>query len=375
MRQLLVREHASHRRALVGLKYALLHPVVRDEPLTLLASGLYTIEPWFLRGHDFATNEPGVNADALLIVHILGTGENVYSPLIGLRLLCKEDPRLLGFRHVIVDTPHDAASYLGPAEFGARVRRVLAPLLAREERVVIVGLSRGAMTAVDLGADLACERAMPVGILSLAPPLTRPNTLPASVRTIGALEPIAENFLRYLELQPWLRGFGTWVLRIFYLRFSAFVLAELHMDDPASLGLFARFIAQIDPKVACLRAVREFGLLCRVSDAELRHALSGALQRLAVSDSARVIVSWGAEDTWLEVERCRARMAEKCEQQGVPSARVSSHVLPGIGHGLGRGAEQEYSQLAQWLWQLTQHARSVEVRARTDRGVMMRGLS
>jgi hypothetical protein len=193
-------------------------------------------------------------------------------------------------------------------------------------------------------------------VLALAPPLTRPSKLPDSVRIVSGFEPMSENFVRYMELVPWLRGVGTWIMRTLYVRISAFVLAELHMDSEESLQMFARYIAQSDPKLACLRAVREFALVARVSDAELRHALSGALQRIAFSESAQITVCWGSADTWLDVAACHERLLQKLELAEVPASRLHVHVLANVGHGVTRDDSPCHAQLAPWLWEAVEHA-------------------
>ena len=361
---LFVRQRAPHRRATRALFKALKTPSTGDTPLCALEPGLYEVEPWFLGGSDTANDEraaPQHDASKLTVVHLLGTGENIYSPLTGLRALCKHDPRLWAHRHVIVDTPHDAAGYLGPHEFATRLRRVLAPLLAREpDRLVIVGLSRGAMAALDLGADLASTQGMRIGVLALAPPLARPARPPQSVLNIGGFEPIIENFVRYLELNPWFAPIGAWITRDLYVRFSAFTLAELRMLSDAALVMFARYIKGADPTLACLRSVREFALLGRVSDAELRHATSLSMQRFAFSETAHVTVCWGDEDPWLDVAPCRERIEAMIERHGVPPERVDVHVLRGVSHGISREPAQDLTQIAAWLWRACEHARGGE---------------
>lgn len=358
---LLIRQRAPHRRAIAALFKALRAEPAGPAPLRPLEPGLFEVEPWFLRnegGEGGPSEAPSARAPDLTVVHLLGTGENVYSPLTGLRLACAAEPRLCGARHVIVDTPHDAAGYLGPQEFATRLRRALAPLLARErERIVLVGLSRGAMAALDLGADLAATSGMRVGVLAMAPPLARPARPPHSVVNIGGFEPVIENFVPYLELLPWLAPLGRWITRDLYVRFSGFTLAELRMASAPSLAMFARYVAAADPVLACLRSVREFALLGRVSDAELRHATSLALQRYAFSETAHVTVCWGAEDAWLDVAPCRERLVGMLERHGVPEGRIEAHVLPGVSHGVSREPGQDFAPIAAWLWRACEHAR------------------
>lgn len=355
---LLIRQRAPHRRAIAALFKALRAPASSATPLRALEPGLHEVEPWFLLGHDAPGEAGAPRSDTLTVVHLLGTGENIYSPLTGLRAMCRSDERLCAPRHVIVDTPHDAAGYLGPQEFATRLRRVLAPLLAREsERLVIVGLSRGAMAALDLGAELASTEGMRVGVLAMAPPMKRPTRPPHSVLNIGGFEPIMENFISYLELNPWLLPMGRWITRELYVRFSGFILAELRMVSDASIAMFARYVHAIDPKLACLRSVREFALLGRVSDAELRHAVSMAMQRFSFSESAHVTVCWGDEDAWLEVGPCRERLESMIARHAVPSERVEVNTLKGVSHGVSREPAQDYRQLAAWLQRACEHAR------------------
>jgi len=347
-----VRQRPAHRRALRMLRRALARPLSGDEPLRPLEPGLFDVAPKLLDTQELPP-------DALTVVHLLGTGENRYSPLTGLVELCKAEPRLRGFRHVILDTPHDAGAFLGPHEFATRAHRVLLPLLARNrDRIVLIGLSRGATSALDLGLELAAASGTRVGVLAMAPPLARSGRPPPTVVNIGALEPNTENFVRQIELAPWLAPLGVWLLRDLYLRFSSFVLAELSMVSEASIALFARYVATSDPQQACLRAVREFALLGRVSDAELRHVVSGAMQRLAVTDAAYLCVCWGSCDAWVELEPSRARLIAMRERHEVPAERLRISVLPGVNHGVGREPDQDFAALAALCWEVCEHALS-----------------
>jgi pimeloyl-ACP methyl ester carboxylesterase len=273
--------------------------------------------------------------------------------------LCRSDERLCDVHHVIADSPRDAAGYLGPQEFATRLRRVLAPLLEREqERLVICGLSRGAMAALDLGADLASTRGMRVGVLAMAPPAARPQRAPHTVLNIGGFEPIIENFVPYLELHRWFQPIGAFITRDLYVRFGGFTLAELRMANAAAVELFARYVRQSDPTLACLRSVREFALLGRVSDAELRHAVSMSMQRYAFSESAHVTVCWGDEDAWLDVPACRERIEAMIARHAVPSERIEVHTLRGSSHGVSREPDQDFTPIAAWLVRACEHARA-----------------
>jgi pimeloyl-ACP methyl ester carboxylesterase len=291
----------------------------------------------------------------LTLVHLLGTGENVYAPLPGLLALCRAEPRLRACRHVFVDTPSEAACFLGPHEFATRLRRVLAPELRRNpEGVVLVGLSRGGAAALDIGAGLAVE-GVRVSVLALSAPLARPARAPLTVLNIGVLESATEHYVHAIELMPWWTAVGDFLFRRIYIRFTGFVLAELNMSSEASIAMYARYIHSRDPKQACLRAVREFALLGRVSDAELRHAVSGITSRLAAADNARMILCWGRDDAWVDVEPCVARVRAAIEREHLPAGRVTLHVLDGVNHGISREAQQDVRALAALLWQACEH--------------------
>jgi pimeloyl-ACP methyl ester carboxylesterase len=236
------------------------------------------------------------------------------------------------------------------------LRRTLAPLLARErERVVLMGLSRGGTAALDLGSELAIQ-GMRVGVLAISAPLARPHKAPHTVINIGSFELITENFVRMLRLLPWLTPMGTWLLRSLYIRFCGFVLAELNMVSADMIAMYARYIAACDPNQACLRAVREFALLGRVSDAELRHAVSGATRRFAETDAAKVILCWGENDAWVDVGLCQERLQAALTRQEVPAERVRMVVFDGLNHGVGREPDQDFTALSALLWELCEHA-------------------
>jgi hypothetical protein len=349
---LLLRQRREHRDAIAELRRASATPPEGHDPLRALEPGLYEVEPAFLNG------ERAIDAAAsLTVVHLLGTGETIYSPLTGLAELCAIEPRLRAARHVIADTPHDAAAFLGPGEFAARLRRTLAPELARNpERIVLVGLSRGGAAAFDLGGDLAATSDRRIAVLALAPPLTHPARKPASVLNIGGLEPVMENFTRLLAIERWLQPFGRFILRELYIRFSGFVLAELQMVSRASIAMFGRFVHGCDQERTCLRAVREFALLGRVGDIELRHAASSALQRMRDNPRAHAVVCWGSRDPWLELEPCRARLAQLIERHEVPRERVRIELMQGVGHGIGREPAQDFARLAALYWEACEHA-------------------
>lgn len=364
---LLMRQRAPHRRATAMLLRAAKSPRLGDDPLHACDPGLYEVAPWFL--HETSTHQehsaradqatyPAPPPEALTVVHLLGTGENVYSPLVGLLGMCAAEPRLRALRHVIADTSYDAGSYLGPNEFGTRAKRTLAPLFARQrERLVLVGLSRGGTAALNFGTELADEHGTRVGVLALAPPFARPGGRPPlSAMNIGGFEPIIVNFSTQLSLVPSMRPFGRWLVRDLYLRFSAFVLAELRMVSEASIAMFARHVAALDPVDACMRAVREFALLGRVSDAELRLVVSGVTQRLARTPGAHAIVCWGQDDTWVEVEPCHALLRSLLERDRVPRERVHVVKLPGLTHGVGREPDQDFAPVAALLWEACEHA-------------------
>ena len=164
------------------------------------------------------------------------------------------------------------------------------------------------------------------------------------------------NFVRYMELLPWTERLGTALLRDLYIQFVGFVLAELDMASELAITHYGRFIAAQDPRRLCLRAVREFALLGRVSDSELRHAVASIAQHMKHADDVHAIAVWGSADAWVEIEPCVARLREGLERYGVPSTRLRTQLLDGANHGIGRQRDRDFVELAALLWEVCEHA-------------------
>jgi len=334
------------RRALVALEAAARsREPLGPSPLEPLEPGLYRVKPEYLGSSDAAERGPTV-------LHLLGTAEMIYSPLIGLRALCRAEPRLARCRHVIADTPYEAAAFLGADEFSARLRRVVEPEVLRNPHgLVLLGLSRGGLVALDLGSELSqrFEDAR-FGVLSLAPPLCEQHPPPPTVALIGALETITEILVQEQNLWPLLRPLYRWILYRGYVRNCALVLSELEMDDVESIALFGRYLREVEPRAASLRGTREFGLLRRVSDAELRHAISGATRRAShAADKLRATVVWGLRDAWVDVPPSLERARQAAQKSGVAVAELRLHTLPDWNHGLTRSLDRDFTELARWL--------------------------
>jgi hypothetical protein len=347
-----LRRRAAHLRAIAGLRRAL--PRVRrqppDEPLREVAPGLFEVDP----GHLGGAAQPAL---PVTVLHLLGTGEIVYSPLPGLKRLCAERPGLARCRHLIVDTPSEPGAYLGAAAFSMRVARVLRAVGAPAGgALVLTGLSRGALTVLELGSQLAIHSDTHVEVLAMSPPVRSDFARPLTVRTIGALERGCELLLRAAGERGVLRRLTDLWLGRLYLRNTGFVLAELEMYEPETAERFAHYLSTRCPGPACLRAVREFGLLSRVSDAELRHLMGDVAERAAASPGLHLTLCWGERDVWLPAERCMQRAREALQRQRVAEERAELRLLPQWNHGIGRQPEGDYGELAGVVWRACERA-------------------
>lgn len=305
---------------------------------------------------------PTTQGERITVVHILGSGEVLYSPLPGLRALLRTAPALAQHRHVVMDTPHHPAAYLGPMEFASRAFQALRPLLEAPERgpLLLVGLSRGAVAAVELAFRAAERTGQPTAALCLSAPTRGDIEWPASVRDIGLLEAGADAALR-LPLPGFLRRFRRARFRHAYARVTAGVYNELSLDNEEMLALLARHIRETSPERTCLRALREYALLGRVSDAELRQGFSDFAARAASEDLVRLTFCWGTQDVWMPHARCRQRVEESLNRHPGADARVTLHSLPGWNHGIARQPEQDFGPVAalmtsacNWLQQPSQ---------------------
>jgi hypothetical protein len=70
-----------------------------------------------------------------------------------------------------------------------------------------------------------------------------------------------------------------------------------------------------------------------------------------------VTVCWGDQDVWLEPGPCRERLESMIARHAVPSERIDVHTLKGVSHGVCREPDQDYTQLAAWLYRACEHAR------------------
>jgi hypothetical protein len=348
-----LRRRAAHLRAIAGLRRALSrvrqHPP--DEPLREVAQGLHEVDPGHLGAPAQSPPLP------VTVLHLLGTGEILYSPLPGLKRLCAERPALACCRHLIVDTPSEPGAYLGAAAFSLRVARVVRALGPPPPGgLVLTGLSRGALTALELGSQLAIQSDAHVEVLAMSPPVRSDFGRPLTVRTIGALERGCELLLRVAGERGVLRRLTDWWLGRLYLHNTAFVLAELQMYEQETAERFAHYLSTRQPGPACLRAVREFGLLSRVSDAELRHVMGGVAERAAASPGLHLTLCWGEADVWLPAERCMQRSRDALQRGRVTPERAELRLLSRWNHGIGRQPEGDYGELAGVIWDACERA-------------------
>lgn len=331
--------------------YAPEDPAAPAAPLLKpLAEGLFEVVPAALG----QTSTPGGHADdaeaPITIVHLLGSGEIAYSPLPGLRAMCALDPEIARHRHVILDTPHAPGAFFGPLEFASRAFHGLRPLLQDPTTgpLLLLGLSRGAIAAIELAFRAVDRTGKPTAAVALSPPTRGDIPWPASVRDVGLLEPGADATIR-LPLPKPLRIFRHAGFLRAYVRVTGAMYHELNIDDDGTLDLLARYLRQSRPTETCLRALREYALLARVSDAELRQAYAGFAERAAGDGRVHLSLCWGEGDVWMPHAACRQRIQDLIDRHRVPPERLQLHTLPGWNHCVGRQLDQDFQPIVSMI--------------------------
>lgn len=357
-----LRFRSRHRRAFREALGALSGEVPSEhgEPFEQTHPGVLEIRRDYLRGLGLPEQQPS----PLTVIHLNGTGEPLHAILPGLETVFSLQPQLAGHRHLLIDVPDAVDAFNGADEFRSALRDILAPVLSGTHGgLLLIGLSRGGVAAMDLGAMWVRTSRRAVGVLALSPPLIGDYERPQTVRDIACLEPMMVQMAQLAKVLPrwWLRA-QDWVLRRSYLALTSFTLAEFEMDSAAVLRWAAWDLRRQDPIGSILRANREFAMLLRVSD-QVLHAGCNQVARTAAShDGLSVYMLWGARDKWVPAERCAQRARESFDAAGVPTERVQIDVLPGWGHALSRQHAPDSTQLAERIAQLAARVATLEDR-------------
>jgi hypothetical protein len=271
-----------------------------------------------------------------VVLHYTGTGESVHAAYENTQHLFERDGRLACATHFIFEAPLPKGAYYGPDPFSASVWQRVAPIVAHYEGpFVLVGLSRGALVALDHGMRVVEECGKVAAVLSLSAPLDMPRRIPASIRTIADFVDVLGRLAEvWPELLSPMRRALTRIIADIYVMLTALVLRHHGVYDVDALTRNARDLSDHGVLGGALRASREFRLLLRATESELAHfrlAIARALVRH--HDRFFATLVWGKKDVWIDAEQCRARMLEVALREA-PSIRVQSEICADHGHML-----------------------------------------
>jgi hypothetical protein len=352
-----LRAFRAARRALAGYEG-------RASPaLTQLAAGLFRLsEPALPRADDKDV--------APTVIYFTGTGETPHAPLSAyLRLLGTSRARQVA--HFVVEAPSGRGAYYGSGAFSARIwERVRELVEANQGPFVLVGFSRGALAALDVGTRIAEEQGKVASVLALSPPLETPAPLPPSIVAIASFEQVLERMeLALLDAPRWARTLAEGLVERMHLVFSGLVQIELRMLDLDDLLLTLHDMRQGGALPTSARAVREFRLLVEARSRELELFARSVAATAARTSRFFAALVWGEHDPWAPAHAAKARMEAAMAREGSPKDRVVLHMLNERGHALFREAHLPIEPLSALLESTYDEAlaRHEMERARRDR--------
>ena len=321
-------------------------------PLKACSASVYRVDAAFIAHLAPVAAGTAVPLSAALrkgcVLHFTGTGETRHGPLASIELLLTHTPALGALEHYIVDAPAHAAAYSGAMPFAEQLWQELSPLLEqRSGPCLFVGLSRGALAALELGSRAALEQDKIVSVLAQSPPFVRPARMPPSIELIASCERLVTRSIGQLELFA-----SPKVLRA-YLQLSkpiqtlltACVLAELNLDDAPNQTLAMRDLLRDDPLASSLRSVREFAMLTRVQQAELSQFADKLGAVMAQEPRMSVALAWGQHDPWTPALANHALVEQAIRRAGGSEANTLLRVVPGVGHAFCREHAQPVAEL------------------------------
>jgi hypothetical protein len=317
-------------------------------PLTPCSPSVYQVDAAFIAS--VACPSPPLSAALRggCVLHFTGTGETRHGPLASIELLLAHTPALAALDHFIVDAPAQAAAYSGAMPFAEHLWQELSPLLqARSGPCVFVGLSRGALAALELGFRTAVEQDKVVSVLAQSPPFVRPARMPPAIELIASCERLVMRSSAQLTLFPSPKVLRRYVQlsKPIQTLLTACVLAELSLDDAPNQTLAMRDLLRDDPLASSLRSVREFAMLTRVQQDELSEFADKLGAVLAQEPRLSVAVAWGQNDPWTPAAANLALVEQALRRAGGDAANTLLRVVPGVGHAFCREHAQPTAEL------------------------------
>jgi hypothetical protein len=317
-------------------------------PLTACSPSIYHVDPAFIARLARPAPQLSTALRAGCVLHFTGTGETRHGPLASIELLLTHTPALGALDHFIVDAPAHAAAYSGAMPFAEALWLELSPLLqARSGPCLFVGLSRGALAALELGFRTAVEQDKIVSVLAQSPPFVRPARMPPAIELIASCERLVMRSSAQLELFPSPKVLRRYVQlsKPIQTLLTACVLAELNLDDAPNQTLAMRDLLRDDPLASSLRSVREFAMLTRVQQDELSEFADKLGAVVTQEPRLSVAVAWGENDPWTPAAANLALVERALRRAGGSAANTLLRVVPGVGHAFCREPAQPAAEL------------------------------
>lgn len=327
---------------------------VGPSPLIHQHADVYRIDPAWLAARmadtapRSAASERSTAKDTL-VVHFTGTGETRHGPIASLLRALEHSPELALCDHFVADAPSDAGAYLSPRAFGETLWQQLEPIIDRHPGpFLFIGLSRGALAALELGNRVASNKGKLTRVVAYSPPFIRPSELPPSIELIGSLEALVEHSSALLA-HPRLGFFRTHYARIsqpVQTFLTALVLSELGLGDDDNMRWAMCDVVSDDPLTASLRSVREFAMLTRVPQSELEQFAAELGAAFAKPTLLSAVVLWGEDDPWTPAVQNQALVVQALARAGASSQALHHALVPAAGHALCRQPEVPAAALA-----------------------------
>jgi hypothetical protein len=312
-------------RAPIAFRHRRGKPTSDLPPLTRVSDGIWRLPP---------ASSLDDEAQRCVVLHYTGTGESVHAAYENTQHLLAAEPRLAHATHFVFEAPLHKGAYYGPDAFSASVWQRVQPIVSHYEGpFILIGISRGALVALDHGMRAVEECGKVAAVLALSAPLDMPKRIPVSIRTIADFVDVLTRFTDvWSELFRPVQRTLNWIIANIYVMLTALILRHHSVYDVAALTRNARDLTDHGVLAGSLRACREFRLLLRASERELslfRHLVA----RAALRHGERFFVTlvWGKNDVWIDAERCRARMleaAESCSRTEPRAATEPAATLP-----------------------------------------------
>ncbi len=236
-----------------------------------------------------------------LFIHFLGTGEGCCLGRVAVQRMIESGYVPSAAVHIIL-VPSNLNAYRSAQDYLTALESLslhaIRILKAKPLNLVLVGLSKGAIAATEVGRRLLSRRVVArVGVLALSPAIYRqtPNKFAASGAMIACLSPL-------MAITPRTRFFDLVLyapLRVAQLLLTCACLTNLGITDPACIQAAVMDLKSRTPFDGCLIDTAAFRMLAQTPASEIDHILQKAAELI----HARRPYSWWAvistDDGWV----------------------------------------------------------------------------